>query len=115
LRQQREGRLQLKAIAARQKNAPRQLITQASLARFCSAAREKLAGGTVGYRKSYLRLFVERVEVDEGEVRLIGHKDALEAGLASAGEVPAEVLTSVRQWRPQRDSNPCYQRERLVS
>jgi site-specific DNA recombinase len=57
---------------------------------------------------------VERIEVDDSEVRMSGSNAALEAALrhkSGGGGVP----TFITEWRPQRDSNPCYRRERAMS
>src|ERR1700739_4137701 len=82
------------------------------------AARERmrLAGG--GDRRDHLRARAQRVEVGDGEVRIMGSKSVLlktlatkTGGLPATGGVPASVL----KWRPQRDSNPCYRRERGIT
>jgi site-specific DNA recombinase len=95
---------------------PRHLIEPGRIEQFCSAMREQLLNSDIAIRKAYLRLFVERIEVDDEEVRMFGHNGALKAGLRHDREQPAGSVPSfVQEWRPQRDSNPCYQRERLVS
>jgi hypothetical protein len=77
--------------------------------------RERLRKPNTAFRKSYLRLFVDRVEVDDAEVRIYGPTSALARGVEepenlSKGAVP----TSVQDWRPLGDSNPCYRRERAI-
>ena len=67
-------------------------------------------------RKAYLRLFVSQVIVGDTEIRLRGPTEAL-ARVALSGHVSSSKLVPsfMHEWRPVRDSNPCYQRERLVS
>ncbi len=74
----------------------------------------------VPFRKAYIGAIVDRIEVDDHQIRIHGRKDVLEqAVMANGGPVLAEiepgVHTFVPKWRPVGDSNPCYQRERLVS
>ena len=70
--------------------------------------REAPLPGAPQFRRGYVRLFVDRVEVDDDEIRLRGPKAALSKA-ASTGTLPApeELVPSfVREWRPRRDSNP---------
>ena len=95
-----------------------QTITPAMVQKFAATARERIriAGG--GYRRDHLRALAQRVEVADGEVRIIGSKSNLLHTLAAAsGARPATfaVRSSVPRWRPLGDSNPCYRRERAVS
>jgi site-specific DNA recombinase len=83
--------------------------------RFGEAMREKLTTGEIPFRKAYLGSIVDRLEVDDAEIRIVGRKDVLEqAVLANGGTVPV-VRSFVRKWRPVGESNPCFQRERLAS
>jgi hypothetical protein len=51
--------------------------------------REKLTTGEVPFRKAYLNAIIDRVEVDDGEIRIVGRKDVLErAVLAGGGPTP---------------------------
>jgi hypothetical protein len=52
------------------------------------------------------------------ELRIMGSKGELLRTLVAASSTKTAdfgVRSSVPKWRPVRDSNPCYQRERLVS
>ncbi len=92
-------------------------ITPDKLKQLSAAAREALTNGDPAFRKAYLRLFLEQVIVGDREIRLAGPTDAL-ARAAKAGSLPTTgglVPSFVRKWRPVRDSNPCYRRERAVS
>jgi site-specific DNA recombinase len=85
-------------------------ITPDKLRSFAAAAREKLRGPNGGYRRDHLRALAQRVEVAEGEVRIMGSRSHLLRTLAAAGGVaPAGVAPSfVPRWRRERDSNPRY-------
>ena len=79
--------------------------------RFGTTMREKLTTGEVSFRKAYLGSIVDRVEVDDREIRIVGRKDVLEqAVLANGGPVPG-VRSFVRKWRSLRESNPSFQIE----
>ena len=43
--------------------------------RFGEAMRERLTTGEIPFRKAYLGSIVDRVEVDDGEIRIVGRKD----------------------------------------
>jgi transposase len=92
-------------------------ITPDKINKLSVVLREALKSSDIGFRKAYLRLSLDRVVVADDEIRLRGPTIAL-AKAAAAGGLPATaglVPSFVQEWRPVRDSNPCYQRERLVS
>ena len=61
--------------------------------------RDKLTRGEIPFRKGYLGAIVDRIEVDDREIRIVGRKDVLEqAVLANGGFVPG-VRSFVRKWR----------------
>ena len=72
---------------------------------FAKNARQsiRLEGG--GYRRDHLRALAQRVEVNTGEVRIMGSKSRLLQALVSGGGVNA-VPTQGLKWRRGRDSNP---------
>ena len=73
--------------------------------RFGQMMREKLTSGEVPFRKAYLGTIVDRVEVDDHEIRIVGRKDVLEqAVLANGGPIPG-VRSFVRKWRTGKNSN----------
>jgi len=75
-------------------------ISPTIIERFGMAMREKLTRGEVPFRKAYLGALVDRVEVEDHQIRIVGRKDVLEqAILANGGPVPA-VRSFVRKWRP---------------
>ena len=58
-----------------------------------------------GYRRDHLRALAQRVEVAEGEVRIMGSKSRLLQtliGKSSVNSVPTQGL----KWRCEWDSNP---------
>jgi site-specific DNA recombinase len=91
------------------------VVSPAILERFGCLMREKLTTGDVPFRKAYLGSIVDRVEVDDREIRIVGRKDVLEKALLENGGLVPGVRSFVRKWRPVGESNPCFQRERLTS
>ena len=112
LRQRREEALRLKATAERRRSRPAMPIAIECISAFCEAMRMRLMTADAGIRKAYLRLFVERIEIDDTEVRMFGSKEALQRSLN--GE-QAEVPSFIPKWRPHGDSNPGLGRERAPS
>jgi site-specific DNA recombinase len=67
--------------------------------------RERLTAGAIPFRKAYLGAIIDRVEVDDHQIRICGRKDVLEqAVLANGGPIPG-VRSFVRRWRARKDSN----------
>lgn len=97
LRSARDG-----AVAARQRliGGARSTVrlTPEKIAQFSSAVREQLASGDVTFRKAYLSWLVDRVEVDDREVRLICQKDLLEQCVVAGAAGNGAVRRSVRGW-----------------
>jgi site-specific DNA recombinase len=94
-------------------------VTPDTLRRFVQAARRKLQNADGTFRRDYLRALTQRVDVVEGRnIRIRGSKSQLlQALTATAGAETAAigVRSFIPEWRPLRDSNPCYRRERAVS
>ena len=100
LEQRREDSLRLIAMAEQQANAPRHVITPRKIEAFSKALRDKLCSGDPGFCKAYLRLFIDRIQVDDAEVRISSSKAVLEK--AMSGEISLEgnaVPTFVQDWR----------------
>ena len=51
---------------------------------FTRTMREKLTIGEVPFRKAYLGSLLDRIEVDDGEVRIVGRKEVLEQAVLAA-------------------------------
>ena len=82
---------------------------------FGETMRENLTTGEIPFRKAYLGSLVDRVEVDDHTVRIVGRKDVLKQAVLAKGSPIPGVRSFVRKWRPVGESNPCFQRERLTS
>ena len=94
-------------------------FTPDTLRRFAETARRKLRNGDGTFRRDHLRALAQRIDVIEGrEVRITGSKSELLTALAATSGVEKTafgVRSFIPKWRPLRDSNPCYRRERAVS
>jgi len=109
LRQRRDELTRLQAATAHQRRAPARPLAPAQLAAFCAAMREKLLSADLSTRQRYLRLFVERIDVDDTEVRLCGPKDRLETSLRSGTDPLSESVPSfVQGWRPLPEGNGIF-------
>ena len=88
-------------------NSGSQAVTPQMLSKFARAARQRIRLEGGGYRRDHLRALAQRVEVAEGEVRIMGSKSRLLQTLVANGGVNA-VPTQGLKWRSRRDSNPRY-------
>src|SRR3546814_18217119 len=86
------------------------------LRKFSSTARRRLRLEGGGYRRDHLRALAQRVEVDKGEVRIMGRKSNLLRVRAAngVGTAVGGVPNLVPNWRSGRDSNPLRSDERRV-
>ncbi len=87
----------------------------AALERFGRAMRENITTRDIPFRKAWLRSIIERIEVDDGGIRIIGDKSTLEQAVDGKLEASGGVRRSVPRWHAQRESNPCLHRERVMS
>jgi site-specific DNA recombinase len=67
--------------------------------------REKLTAGEIPFRKAYLASLVDRIEVDDREVRIVGRKEVLEQEVLATSQGQTGVHSFVPKWRPRQDSN----------
>jgi site-specific DNA recombinase len=81
-------------------------ITPKMLRNFASTARDRMRLPGGGYRRDHLRALAQRVEVDEGEVRIMGSKGDLLRTLAGATDPTGHGPSFVPKWRRRWDSNP---------
>lgn len=72
---------------------------------FAAAMRDRLQNGNITFRKAYLRLFIERIEVDDAKVRIMGSNAALVQAVARLESRTGAVPSFMSEWRPKRDSN----------
>ena len=90
----------------RELNAQGYELTPERLAALGTALREQLVNGDAQFRKAYLNLFIDRIEVDDAEIRLCGSKSTLAKAASGALPRPSDGVPSfVREWRPRGDSN----------
>ncbi|QYK43761.1 MAG: recombinase family protein [Xanthobacteraceae bacterium] len=88
-------------------NSGQKAVTPQMLRKFATTARERIRLESGGYRRDHLRALAQRVEVAEGEVRIMGSKSRLLQTLV-AGSGVNSVPTQGLKWRRRRDSNPRY-------
>ena len=88
-------------------NSGSKAVTPQMVRNFAETARRhiRLEGG--GYRRDHLRALAQRVEVADGEVRIMGSKSRLLQVLTGKNGVNS-VPTQGLKWRRGRDSNPRY-------
>jgi hypothetical protein len=79
-------------------NSGSKAVTPQMLSKFARAARQRIRLEGGGYRRDHLRALAQRVEVAEGEVRIIGSKSRLLQTLVANGSV-ASVPTQGLKWR----------------
>jgi site-specific DNA recombinase len=61
-------------------------------------------GGEISVRKAYLGSIIDRIEVDDRQIRIVGRKDVLEQAIAADGRPVPGVRSFVRKWRTGQDS-----------
>jgi hypothetical protein len=83
------------------KHSGNQAVTPQMLTRFAQTARDRMRLPTGGFRRDHLRALAQRVEVAEGEVRIIGSKSRLLQTLTANGSGNA-VPTQGLKWRTSR-------------
>ena len=86
-------------------NSGQKAVTTQMLRKFAATARERIRLEGGGYRRDHLRALAQRVEVADGEVRIIGSKSRLLQTLV-AGSGVNSVPTQGLKWRTGWDSNP---------
>jgi hypothetical protein len=82
-------------------------VTPQMVRTFAETARRHIRLEDVGYRRDHLRALAQRVEVADGEVRIMGSKTRLLQALTGkigVNSVPTQGL----KWRRGGDSNPRY-------
>ena len=82
-------------------NSGSQAVTPQMLAKFARTARQRIRLEGGGYRRDHLRALAQRVEVAEGEVRIMGSKSRLLQTLVANGGVNS-VPTQGLKWRRER-------------
>jgi hypothetical protein len=67
--------------------------------------RENLTSGEVPFRKNYIRSVVDRIEVDDEVIRIIGDKATLEQAVAGCAMGHRGVRSRVPNWRATVDKS----------
>lgn len=82
------------------------MITPAKIEKLAVLLRDKLHHGSPDLRQAYVQLLLNEVRVDDRQIRISGSKAVLARSAAGgvANTTPA-VLSFVRDWRTQEDSN----------
>jgi site-specific DNA recombinase len=81
-----------------------QAVTPQMLSKFARTARQRIRLEGGGYRRDHLRALAQRVEVAEGEVRIMGSKSRLLQTLVANGSANA-VPTQGLKWRSRSPLN----------
>jgi site-specific DNA recombinase len=104
LRAARDGAM---AALERAKSGARQTarLGPTQIEQFGRVMRENLTTGEIPFRKAYLGSIVDRIEVDDREVRILGRKDVLEQCVLASWSPTGQVRRSVRGWLGDEDSN----------
>ncbi len=68
------------------------------IAAFGEQMREQITSGEIPFRKAYLGAIVDRIEVDDREVRILGRKNVLEQAVIANAAGRAEVRSFVPKW-----------------
>ncbi len=100
-----QARADAERAQAMLQNSGQKAVTPQMLRKFAATARERMRLEGGGYRRDHLRALAQRVEVAEGEVRIMGSKSRLLQTLV-AGSGVNSVPTQGLKWRRGRDSNP---------
>ena len=96
----------------RRRDIPKDLFSPVNLSRFSKAFRTKLDEPSAAYRKRYLHLFVDRIEVGDQEIRISGSKRALAGGIAKTTKPGDPMVPSFgMDWCPGGDSNSHFHSE----
>ena len=79
-------------------------VTPEKVEAFGRLLSDSLRKGSPAFRKAYLRLLIDRIELDDDEVRMTGPIGQLERALETKDfQAMPVVLTSVEKWRAMWD------------
>lgn len=72
--------------------------------------RKNIANGEIPLRKAYLRSVIDRIEVDDHVVRVVGDTATVEQVVAGKSVPASGVRSFIRKWRaaPGEDDNYIY-------
>lgn len=80
-------------------------ITPQKVSAFTELMRDKLRNGDVRARKDWLGAVLDRIEVGDDVVKIVGNKQVLAAAVTGQNTAPPNVRGFVRKWRARQDSN----------
>ena len=80
-------------------------IEPEAVEKFSRLMRENVASGAIPFRKAYIQSVVERIEVDDGVIRIVSDKATLEQAVAGRVMASGGVRRRVPKWRTRQDSN----------
>ncbi len=80
-------------------------VSQEAVEKFGTLMRGRLLEGETPARKAWIGAIIDRIEVDQGTIRIMGRKDVLEHAVTNGGQVTPGVRTCVPKWRTGEDSN----------
>lgn len=84
---------------------PEARITEDKIASFVATMRDNVLSGDTAFRRAWLRSVIDKVEVDDTEIRIHGRRTVLERLVMGGGAAPSGVPSFVREWRARGDSN----------
>ena len=84
---------------------PAEQLTPLAVYRFARAMPERLTTGDIPFRKAYIGSIVDRIEVDDHTVRIMGRKEVLEQAVMANERTQPVVHNFVPNWRPRQDLN----------
>ena len=61
--------------------------------------RQRLLEGDTPARKAWIGAIIDRIEGDQGAIRIMGRKAVLEHAVASGGAITPDARTTVPRWR----------------
>lgn len=70
--------------------------------------RESIASGPIPFRKTYIKSVVERVEVDDRTIRIVGDRATLEEAIASDRNANPDVRSLKWRAAADEDARDCF-------
>jgi len=99
LEQRKDELIRLVSVRKRRRDVPTNILTQKNLDRFTKVAKARLRSTDSAFRKQYLRLFVDQVEVQDDQILISGPKLALANAIAQTTKPDTGgVPSSVTEW-----------------
>ena len=105
LRNQNEELIRLGAEEQRRSHSPEGSVTPQKIEQFAEALRDRLRDPKKQVRKAYLRLFIDRIELSDDEVRIQGPKSILAQAIGTNGFISKPLPSFGRDWWALKASN----------